>query len=77
MNKGEGEIKKAIERWKKDFQEALPESTDKCPKCGSKNIENLELDTEQFTEGQLAEHMAGNIGTMHCRDCNYVWDYGW
>lgn len=41
----------------------------KCPKCGGDNLEKFDEDTEDMTDGQMAEYMNGSWGTFECLDC--------
>lgn len=47
-----------------------------CPKCGAiDSLELIEEDTEQMTDGQLADYEAGLYGVSVCHVCNYEVDW--
>lgn len=50
---------------------------EKCPKCGDKNLERIDYleEASEMSEGQLAEYLAGNFGTIYCLKCKYSFDF--
>ena len=48
-----------------------------CPRCHSMNtLILIEYDTEQMSEGQLADYLAGVSGTALCDACEFEFDFG-
>lgn len=48
-----------------------------CPSCKAKDAYLLvEEDFEEMSEGQMAEYLAGNFGTVVCKICNTYTDFG-
>ena len=51
----------------------IPEFCPNCHDVGS--LEFIEWDTEEMTEGQLAEYLAGTQGSAICQTCGYDLDW--
>lgn len=49
---------------------------EKCPECKSTQLKKIQLDIETMTEGQWADYMAGNWGSVSCLKCGETIDYG-
>jgi hypothetical protein len=48
-----------------------------CPRCHTMNtLILIEYDTEQMSEGQLADYLAGVSGTALCDACEFEFDFG-
>jgi hypothetical protein len=52
-----------------------------CPKCGSRSLQKFDelrdgCGVDGMTEGQLAEYLAGNWGTLICSKCSHSFDFG-
>jgi hypothetical protein len=52
----------------------VPLQCPSCDVCGS--LEEIEWETDDMTDGQLAEYLAGTYGTAACRKCGDVVDWG-
>lgn len=75
-----------LQKYKPKVHKSVPEFDmsghipfDKCPNCGSRDLQKIDEFTEGvgiegMTEGQLAEYMAGTWGTVECVNCGPV-DY--
>lgn len=47
-----------------------------CPNCGSKNVEFVEWDTEQMSDGQAADYGTGFYGEIYCTKCKTYFEFG-
>ena len=83
-----GELKYDKKRWQRNrylYDEDWGDPIDYvpfdvCPYCGSDMIEKFDelgegMGIDGMTEGQLAEYMAGNWGTLYCLKCGRSIDY--
>jgi hypothetical protein len=47
----------------------------KCVKCGSKQLEKIETDTSQLTEGEEGNYLAGSRGEVKCLKCGHIMEF--
>ena len=48
-----------------------------CPRCHAANtLIFIDYDTDQMTEGQLADYLSGVSGTALCVACEFEFDFG-
>lgn len=48
-----------------------------CPACGdAQSLTLIEMDTDEMSEGEEADYMAGNWGVLHCLTCRAEFDWG-
>jgi hypothetical protein len=48
-----------------------------CPSCHALNcLQEVEWDTDEMTDGQLSDYLAGMYGSAECRRCGDVIDWG-
>lgn len=61
----------------RDRERSYSSAPVECPSCHARNcLEETEWETDNMTEGQLAEYLAGNYGTAECRLCGEFIDWG-
>jgi hypothetical protein len=47
-----------------------------CPKCKEQGtLMLIEYDTDEMSEGQEIDYLAGLYGTAHCRACQHEFDW--
>jgi len=64
-------------KWNSDVERSYSNAPRECPSCHALNcLEETDWDTDQMSDGQLADYLAGTYGSAECRRCSNVIDWG-
>jgi len=63
--------------WDGEKEKSYSDAPWECPSCHAHNCcGEIDLETDEMTDGQLADYLAGVYGSAECRNCGDVIDWG-
>lgn len=76
----DGKLRVPERTWGKrsaDSEKSYSDAPRECPSCHALNcLEEMEWDTDEMSDGQHSDYLAGMYGSAECRRCHDVIDWG-
>jgi hypothetical protein len=68
---------KSLRGWHEQAEMSFSNAPRVCPSChANDSLAEIDWETDEMTDGQLADYLSGMYGTAECRKCSDVIDWG-